>query len=85
MKNLIQLFIPLTLSKVRAFRHTITMVTMKLMTALVDVLTSNSINLDNIETQYETENLKVKSFFLFLSFKLLINYGLCYFMLSYYY
>lgn len=42
----------------RAFRHTATLGAMKLMTALVDVALTVSINLDNTQRQYEAERQK---------------------------
>ena len=44
-----------SLTQVRAFRHTATLAAMKLMTALVDVALAVSINLDNTQRQYDTE------------------------------
>ncbi|XP_013381266.1 cohesin subunit SA-1-like isoform X1 [Lingula anatina] len=60
MDNLISLLTGLTDSQVRAFRHTSTLASMKLMTALVDVALNLSINLDNAQKQYETERQKNK-------------------------
>ncbi|KAL3847142.1 hypothetical protein ACJMK2_018071 [Sinanodonta woodiana] len=58
MDNVISLLTGLTDSQVRAFRHTSTLASMKLMTALVDVALNLSINLDNTQRQYESERQK---------------------------
>jgi cohesin complex subunit SA-1/2 len=58
MDNVISLLTGLSVSQVRAFRHTATLAEMKLMTALVDVALLVSINFDNAARQYETERLK---------------------------
>lgn len=58
MENMISLLIGLSDSQVRAFRHTATLAAMKLMTALVDVALTLSINLDNTQRQYEAERQK---------------------------
>lgn len=58
MENLISLLIGLSDSQVRAFRHTATLGSMKLMTALVDVALTLSINLDNTQRQYDAERQK---------------------------
>ena len=42
----------------RAFRHTATLAAMKLMSALVDVALTVSINLDNTQRQYDAEQSK---------------------------
>merc|ERR1719245_624136 len=55
MDNVISLLTQLSDSQVRAFRHTATLAAMKLMTALVDVALAVSINLDNTQRQYDTE------------------------------
>ncbi|XP_074605463.1 stromal antigen isoform X2 [Brevipalpus obovatus] len=60
MEKLISFLITLTDSQVRAFRHTATLAAMKLMTALVDVALTLSINIDNSQRQYETEKRKTK-------------------------
>ena len=60
MESVISLLITLSDSQVRAFRHTATLAAMKLMTALVDVALTLSINLDNIQRQYDTERQKTK-------------------------
>ncbi|KAI4493092.1 hypothetical protein M0802_009642 [Mischocyttarus mexicanus] len=52
MDNVISLLTGLSDSQVRAFRHTATLAAMKLMTALVDVALTVSINLDNTQRQY---------------------------------
>ena len=44
----------------RAFRHTSTLAALKLMTALVDVALTVSINLDNTARQYDSERAKNK-------------------------
>jgi len=61
MDNIISLLTGLTDSQVRAFRHTSTLASMKLMTALVDVALGLSINLDHTQRQYEAERAKGKS------------------------
>ena len=48
----------LGLTQVRAFRHTSTLASMKLMTALVDVALNLNIQLDNTCRQYEAERQK---------------------------
>ncbi|KAI2803808.1 Cohesin subunit SA-2 [Blomia tropicalis] len=58
MENMISLLISLSDSQVRAFRHTATLAAMKLITALVDVALTLSINLDNTQRQYESERQK---------------------------
>ncbi|XP_065216045.1 cohesin subunit SA-2 isoform X3 [Planococcus citri] len=58
MDNVISLLTGLSDSQVRAFRHTATLAAMKLMTALVDVALTVSINLDNTQRQYEAERQK---------------------------
>ncbi|KAF7278077.1 stromal antigen isoform X2 [Rhynchophorus ferrugineus] len=58
MDNVISLLTGLSDSQVRAFRHTATLGAMKLMTALVDVALTVSINLDNTQRQYEAERQK---------------------------
>ncbi|XP_016837133.1 cohesin subunit SA-1 [Nasonia vitripennis] len=58
MDNIISLLTGLSDSQVRAFRHTATLAAMKLMTALVDVALTVSINLDNTQRQYEAERQK---------------------------
>uniref|UniRef100_T1IZS7 SCD domain-containing protein n=1 Tax=Strigamia maritima TaxID=126957 RepID=T1IZS7_STRMM len=60
MDNVISLLTGLSDSQVRAFRHTSTLAAMKLMTALVDVALSLSINLDNTQRQYEAERQKTR-------------------------
>lgn len=60
MESIISLLITLSDSQVRAFRHTATLAAMKLMTALVDVALTLSINLDNNQRQYESERMKSK-------------------------
>lgn len=60
MESIISLLITLSDSQVRAFRHTATLAAMKLMTALVDVALTLSINLDNTQRQYESERQKSK-------------------------
>lgn len=60
MESIFSLLITLSDSQVRAFRHTATLTAMKLMTALVDVALTLSINLDNTQRQYESERLKTK-------------------------
>lgn len=59
MESFISFLISLSDSQVRAFRHTATLVAMKLMTALVDVALTLSINFDNISRQCEQERRKV--------------------------
>ena len=44
----------------RAFRHTSTLAALKLMSALVDVALTVSINLDNTARQYDSERAKNK-------------------------
>lgn len=61
MEQIIALLTGLTDSQVRAFRHTSTLASMKMMTALVDVALTVSINLDNTQRQYEAERSKSKS------------------------
>lgn len=58
MDNIISLLTGLSDSQVRAFRHTATLAAMKLMTALVDVALTVSVNLDNTQRQYESERQK---------------------------
>jgi len=58
MENLISWLITLSDSQVRAFRHTATLASMKLMTALVDVALLLSVNLDNTLRQYQIEKSK---------------------------
>ncbi|XP_032681391.1 cohesin subunit SA-2-like isoform X2 [Odontomachus brunneus] len=58
--NIISLLIGLSDSQVRAFRHTATLAAMKLMTALVDVALTVSINTDNTQRQYEAERQKAR-------------------------
>lgn len=58
MDNIISLLTGLSDSQVRAFRHTASLAAMKLMTALVDVALTVSINLDNTQRQYESERQK---------------------------
>ena len=60
MDNVISLLTQLSDSQVRAFRHTSTLAALKLMTALVDVALTVSINLDNTARQYDTERSKAK-------------------------
>ena len=60
MDNVISLLTQLSDSMVRAFRHTSTMAALKLMTALVDVALTVSINLDNTARQYDSERAKSK-------------------------
>lgn len=60
MDNIISLLTGLSDSQVRAFRHTATSAAMKLMTALVDVALTVSINLDNTQRQYEAERQKAR-------------------------
>lgn len=60
MDNIISLLTGLSDSQVRAFRHTATLGAMKLMTALVDVALTVSINLDNTQRQYESERQKAR-------------------------
>ena len=60
MESMISLLITLSDSQVRAFRHTATLAAMKLMTALVDVALTLSINLDNTQRQLESERMKMK-------------------------
>ncbi|XP_022904358.1 cohesin subunit SA-1 isoform X2 [Onthophagus taurus] len=60
MDNVISLLTGLSDSQVRAFRHTATLGAMKLMTALVDVALTVSINLDNTQRQYEAERQKTR-------------------------
>ncbi|XP_037089129.1 cohesin subunit SA-1-like [Pollicipes pollicipes] len=58
MDNVISFLTGLTDSQVRAFRHTATLAAMKLMTALVNVALTVSINLENTQRQYEAERQK---------------------------
>jgi hypothetical protein len=58
MDNAISLLTQLSDSQVRAFRHTATLAAMKLMTALVDVALNVSINMDNTQRQYDSEQQK---------------------------
>lgn len=58
MDNVISLLTGLSDSQVRAFRHTATLAAMKLMTALVDVALTVSINLDSTQRQYDSERQK---------------------------
>lgn len=60
MDNVISLLTGLSDSQVRAFRHTATLGAMKLMTALVDVALTVSVNLDNTQRQYEVERQKTR-------------------------
>ena len=60
MDNVISLLTQLSDSQVRAFRHTSTLAALKLMTALVDVALTVSINLDNTSRQYDSERAKAK-------------------------
>lgn len=60
MDNVISLLTGLSDSQVRAFRHTATLAAMKLMTALVDVALTVSVNLDNTQRQYEAERQKAR-------------------------
>lgn len=60
MDNVISLLTQLSDSQVRAFRHTSTLAALKLMSALVDVALTVSINLDNTARQYDTERSKSK-------------------------
>ncbi|KAK0092308.1 hypothetical protein PV326_001714 [Microctonus aethiopoides] len=60
MDNVISLLTGLSDSQVRAFRHTATLAAMKLMTALVDVALTVSVNLDNTQRQYEGERQKAR-------------------------
>lgn len=60
MECIINFLIPMSDSQVRAFRHTATLAAMKLMTALVDVALTLSINIDNTQRQYEAERQKTK-------------------------
>ncbi|KAJ8926732.1 hypothetical protein NQ314_020849 [Rhamnusium bicolor] len=60
MDNVISLLTGLSDSQVRAFRHTATLGAMKLMTALVDVALTVSVNLDNTQRQYEAERQKTR-------------------------
>jgi len=55
MDNVISLLTQLSDSQVRAFRHTATLAAMKLMTALVDVALAVSINMENTQRQYDSE------------------------------
>ena len=61
MESFIKFLISLSDSQVRAFRHTATLVAMKLMTALVDVALTLSINFDSFTRQYENELHKMNS------------------------
>ena len=58
MDNIISLLTQLSDSQVRAFRHTATLAAMKLMTALVDVALNVSINMENTQRQYDSEQQK---------------------------
>jgi len=58
MDNVISFLTGLTDSQVRAFRHTSTLASMKLMTALVDVALNLNVQLDNTCRQYESERAK---------------------------
>ncbi|XP_053201590.1 cohesin subunit SA-1-like [Panonychus citri] len=58
MENMISFLITLSDSQVRAFRHTATLAAMKLMTALVDVALTLSINIDNTQRQYDKARLE---------------------------
>jgi len=58
MDNVISLLTQLSDSQVRAFRHTATLAAMKLMSALVDVALTVSINLENTQRQYDAEQQK---------------------------
>ncbi|ETE60106.1 Cohesin subunit SA-3, partial [Ophiophagus hannah] len=58
MDGLIAFLTGLSDSQVRAFRHTSTLAAMKLMTALVHVALSVSLQKDNAQRQYETERAK---------------------------
>ena len=60
MDNVISLLTGLSDSQVRAFRHTATLAAMKLMTALVDVALTVSVNHDNTQRQYESERQKTR-------------------------
>lgn len=60
MDNVISLLTGLSDSQVRAFRHTATLGAMKLMTALVDVALTVSVNLDNTQRQYDAERQKTR-------------------------
>ncbi|XP_078612244.1 cohesin subunit SA-2-like isoform X5 [Branchiostoma floridae x Branchiostoma japonicum] len=60
MDNVISLLTGLSHSQVRAFRHTSTLAAMKLMTALVNVALTLSVNLDNTQRQYESERQKAQ-------------------------
>ncbi|XP_044729808.1 cohesin subunit SA-1 [Chrysoperla carnea] len=60
MDNIISLLTGLSDSQVRAFRHTATLAAMKLMTALVDVALTVSVNQDNTLRQYEAERQKAR-------------------------
>merc|ERR1719433_1070250 len=61
MDNVISLLTQLSDSQVRAFRHTATLAAMKLMSALVDVALTVSINLDNTQRQYDAEQSKTSA------------------------
>lgn len=61
MESFIKFLISLSDSQVRAFRHTATLVAMKLMTALVDVALTLSINFDSFTRQYDNEMHKIPS------------------------
>ncbi|EEB15722.1 Cohesin subunit SA-1, putative [Pediculus humanus corporis] len=61
MDNVISLLTGLSDSQVRAFRHTATLAAMKLMTALVDVALTVSVNTDNTLRQYEAERQKAQN------------------------
>ncbi|XP_007444165.1 cohesin subunit SA-3 [Python bivittatus] len=58
MDSLIALLTGMSDSQVRAFRHTSTLAAMKLMTALVNVALSVSLQKDKVQRQYETERAK---------------------------
>ena len=59
MDNVISLLTQLSDSQVRAFRHTSTLASLKLMT-LVDIALTVSIHLDNTSRQYDSERAKGK-------------------------
>jgi len=60
MDSVISLLTQLSDSQVRPFRHTSTLAALQLMTALVDVALTVSINLDNTVRQYDSERAKAK-------------------------
>ncbi|CAB4059132.1 STAG1_2 [Lepeophtheirus salmonis] len=60
MDNIISLLTQLSDSQVRAFRHTATLAAMKLMTALVDIALTVSINMENTQRQYDAEQQKTR-------------------------